>query len=465
MNFVTPKTAGLACLLTVLCVQVEGMFAQNKPSFGTLIQEERWAEALPLLEARAANRVENFYRQYLLGVARYHTGALPEAKSPLLVAAGFSQVKEYASAYLARLYAKLGEGGIAMQWLTRARKAGYPEFQKLKDDEAFLGLKDNRIFISLLEDWETELRFQFPVNHPDYISPWHPWAAKTRVRTEAVVVPNWTGGLALGPSGELYIGTFGSELHVMDRTGAIRLFADGFKVTSGIAVDKNGFVYQADFGDAKVYKISPDGSERSVYADENLVGPVGMVFDSKGNLFVVNCDGGSVARITPDGTSTIFARSPLFYCTNGITINERDELFIVNYHDGNLLKVLPDGSVHFVAEAPSRNNAHAVYVDGNLFVTANKEGRLYIVDEMGRYRILAGSGKKGIIDGLGFDAGFSAPNGITYDPETHELIVNDLFAGPVLDPDAPVTSSARIRRIKLPAKEPNQLYDRAIKRP
>lgn len=422
----------------------------QQPSLGTLINEERWEEALPILEERIEARTENFYGQYLLGRARYHNGLYQDAKAPLLIAAGYSQRPAYASAYLARTYARLGDGGLAMQWLTRTRKFGLVEYRELMVDEAFAGIKNDPAFEAIFDDWDTNLRFQYPVNHPDYVSPWHPLSAGTTVRTDPAIIPNWTGGMTLGPDGTLYIGTFGPELYVMDRDSNLSLFADGFKETAGVALGPDGKIYLADFGDGKIYRFSRDGSEREIFADQNLFGPVGIAFDSKGNLFAANCDGGSIAKITPDGKSEIFARSTMFYCTNGVMVNERDELIVVNYHDGIVSKILPDGSVHFIAESPSRNNSYSVYANGLIFVTANKEGRIYVMDEQGRFRILAGTGQIGSLDGFAYEASFNNPNAIVYDPETNELIVNDQYAGPALDPANPVATTARIRRIKLP---------------
>ncbi len=68
----------------------------------------------------------------------------------------------------------------------------------------------------------------------------------------------------------------------------------------GLAFDKSGNLYVANFFDNTVDKITPGGVV-STFINTGLNGPKGLAFDSSGNLFVANFNIGEIAEYNSSG--------------------------------------------------------------------------------------------------------------------------------------------------------------------
>ncbi len=76
---------------------------------------------------------------------------------------------------------------------------------------------------------------------------------------------------------------------------------------NGVAVDKNGRIYTGNYGDGRVWRLTPgpDGriaaSEEILHAGGGSVTPDGMCVDAAGNLYIADMRGDALERVTPDG--------------------------------------------------------------------------------------------------------------------------------------------------------------------
>ena len=166
---------------------------------------------------------------------------------------------------------------------------------------------------------------------------------------------NFTGptGLAISKSGGLMYfsgpddGTISKAL--TNRFNEAGLFvSSNVGESEGLAVDKNGNLYSANFGVGGVgntiQKITPGGSV-STFVDSTLIsGPIGLVFDKNGNLYCANNDGSknTIAKITPSGSVSTFAtglNSPY-----GLAFDKNDNLYCANRGGNNIVKITPSGS-------------------------------------------------------------------------------------------------------------------------
>ena len=134
----------------------------------------------------------------------------------------------------------------------------------------------------------------------------------------------------------------GSALNVgsSDGTGALASFDE----PSGIAVDANGNLYVADWGDSTIRKITPAGVVTTLAGKANTVGhvdgvgaialfdnPFGVAVDTSGNVFVSDNANATLRKITPAGVVTTVAgrslENELVFGAGG-TLNSPDGLAV-----------------------------------------------------------------------------------------------------------------------------------------
>ena len=243
-----------------------------------------------------------------------------------------------------------------------------------------------------------------------------------------------SGGLSLDSLGNLYISDFGDFLSITDGhlnnvykmtpDGNVTVYATGFGSASGSAFNSQGILYQADIANSEISKI--ENGVVTLFANTNLVGPVGIVFDDNDDLFACNCNGNTIAKITPGGTTSIFSSSNLLNCPNGITMDNSNNLYISNFSDGNVIKIDTLNNASIFATIPGNNNGHIRYcpVDSNFYVCSHGSSSIYKVDLNGNVELFAGIGIRGNDDGPIDVSTFSRPNAIAISVTGDTMYVN-----------------------------------------
>jgi len=234
------------------------------------------------------------------------------------------------------------------------------------------------------------------------------------------------GGVAVDRAGFIYSADFGETVYKITPDGRVSVFATGLYGASGNAIDSKGNLLQSSFNGHYISKIDRHGNQE-IFADSGLSGPVGIAIDPDDNLFVCNCPSNTITRVDARGAVTEFAQSDLLNCPNGITRGPQGNLFVVNFSDGRMLKITPDGSVAEFATIPGGGNGHVAFARGNFYVTAFQGQRLYRVSPAGEVIHVAGTGALGEIDGSALEATFSWPNGIAAGPQGDRLYINDFI--------------------------------------
>lgn len=246
-------------------------------------------------------------------------------------------------------------------------------------------------------------------------------------------------------------------------------FADGtanaalFNIPSGVAVNRAGDIFVADFQNFRIRKVSQSGTVTTFAGSEATAGrsingagaaagfayPSALVFDAADNLYVF--DHCAVRRVDPAAQVTTLAGSVgpdgTVACGNvdstvgaearfddggyggGIAADANGNLYVADYANAAIRKVAPSGAVSTLAGGAGSGYADgtgsAAKFDGPAGVAVDATGLVYVADlnnnrirtvsPAGDAMTLAGSGEAVSKDGSGTAAALFRPWGIALD--------------------------------------------------
>ncbi len=270
-----------------------------------------------------------------------------------------------------------------------------------------------------------------------------------RVLTLADSLVGGVGGVAVDRLGNVYSADFMDTVWRIKPDGRVSKFATGLYGPSGNFFDSRGNLLQANFFGNYISKIDRHG-QHEVWVDEGLNGPVGITINNDGDVFVVNCSSNTLSRIDENKVAQPFSVSELFNCPNGITTGPDGALYVVNFSDTNVIRIDESGTASLFASIPGAGNGHIAVARGDFYVTAFQTNRIYKVTMEGEVTHLAGTGAFGEVDGAPLEAAFVFPNGIAVRPGVGDrLYVNDYINRTPQGVDFPPVPLANVRMLKL----------------
>jgi sugar lactone lactonase YvrE len=262
--------------------------------------------------------------------------------------------------------------------------------------------------------------------------------------------------IAIDAAGNLYVAdTVNDRIRKITPAGEVSTlaggeegFADGvgsdarFNKPSGIASDAAGNLYVADTFNHRIRKITPagevstlaggdEGFADGIGSDAMLKRPFGITSDAAGNLYVADTENHRIRKITPAGVVSTLADGvgddAKFDDPSGIASDAAGNLYVANTANNRIRKITPAGAVSTLAGG-ERGFADGVGSDAKFYwpsgITIDAAGNLYVADyrnhrirkitPTGEVSTLAG-GEKGFADGVGSDAKFDHPFGVTID--------------------------------------------------
>jgi sugar lactone lactonase YvrE len=296
-------------------------------------------------------------------------------------------------------------------------------------------------------------------------------------------------GLTVGPDDNIYVATFGfntkgaltgnAVLYVIKPNGKLVrkvTIANSSPHVLGLAFNPvNNFLLVLDFGAGKVLNVDPVTGASSVF-----MGPVAnsglnaLTFDKAGNVYVSDSFNGVIWKTGPSGgAATAWSSDPLLgpgagltppFGANGVEFNNAGTtLFVANtaFHQIIQIPVNSNGTAGKASIFTTGINAPdgiAIDRDDNLWVCANQEDEIVVIDKTGK--VIA---KLGDFRGIGEDGiarGLLFPASLAFSRDRSTLYVSNLtlflpFAGAQAAIDSAYTLEVgRYTVSKLPARIP-----------
>jgi len=266
-----------------------------------------------------------------------------------------------------------------------------------------------------------------------------------------------------------------------------------FTYPAGVAVDRSGNVYVADYWNYTIRKVTPggvvttlaglagssgsaDGTGSAARFGGGLYGgPAGVAVDSAANVYVADTQNHTIRKITPDAKVSTLAGSAgppgdndgpgnfaRFNFPEGLAVDDHGNVYVADTSNSTIRKVTPDGTVSTLAGTPHLLGANdgtgpaarfnypfSVAVDsrGYLFVSDGNNHAIRMISPAGVVTTVGGTaGTTGGVDGTGPAASFWSPEGVTVDTDGNLYVANTLThtirkGSPAL-PDSPTIDLA-----------------------
>jgi sugar lactone lactonase YvrE len=165
----------------------------------------------------------------------------------------------------------------------------------------------------------------------------------------------------------------------IDADGEIQPFVSGIMNATGLALDRDGYLYVSSRFDGTVHRVSPAGAT-SAYA-EGMGIATGIAFDATGNLYVGDRSG-TIFKIAQDRQIFVFATLEPSVAAYHLAFGPDGTLFVAapttSSYD-SVYAVDQDGIVRVYYRGLGRPQGLAVDVAGNLYVSASLRGKRGIV--------------------------------------------------------------------------------------
>ncbi|WP_411031834.1 SBBP repeat-containing protein [Spongiimicrobium sp. 3-5] len=224
-------------------------------------------------------------------------------------------------------------------------------------------------------------------------------------------------------------------------TGAIKVMVDGTELVGP------EFTYVVSGVRVSTFAGSLRGMSDGISLSARFAAPWDGVFDQEGNLYVTDRGNYRIRKITPHKEVSTFvgstrgfedgnATAAKFDYPTGITIDEDGNLYVTDASRHSIRKITPEGMVTTLAGNGSEGDADGVganaqfrwpqgitYGNGYLYVADMDNSSIRKVGLDGTVTTLAG-GTIGDLDGHGVNARFKYPQGIATDSQGNIYVVD-----------------------------------------
>ena len=291
-------------------------------------------------------------------------------------------------------------------------------------------------------------------------------------------------GLAVDAAGNIFVNDGDDDrTWKIDPSGAVTKVPgtgedprDGDGDPSGVAVDAAGNIYVADAAHHRVRKIEPSGfvstvagtgedgysGDGGLATEAEFSQPSGVAVDKSGNLYVADWMWDVIRKVDIAGTVSAFAGTgesgfegdggpalqAKFFGPMGLALDRAGNLYVADHGNDRIRRIDPSGIIKTIAVtgetrmdgnlglAPQAQflspTAVAVDIEGNLYVTESSDRYhddpcwVRKIDRSGVISVFAGSLERGYSGDGGptTDALFDQPNGVAFDSEGNTYVAD-----------------------------------------
>jgi len=278
---------------------------------------------------------------------------------------------------------------------------------------------------------------------------------------------NYPNGVAVSGTTVYVADTYNHTIRKITSNGVVTTFAgaagvpgsaDGtsaqFQYPFGVAADKTGNLYVADYLNSTIRKITSAGVVTTLAGTAGVIGsadgtssaaqffyPFAVAVDGAGNVYVADTNNYTVRKITPAGVVTTLAglagnhdytdetgSNARFGNLFGIAADSAGNVYVADNTYSTIRKITPAGAVTTLAGTPGISGSadgtgsaarffspRGIAIDSakNLYVTDQNNQTIRKITPAGVVTTLGGvAGSYGIADGTGRSARFFTPAGI-----------------------------------------------------
>jgi YYY domain-containing protein len=244
-------------------------------------------------------------------------------------------------------------------------------------------------------------------------------------------------GVAVDAQGNVYIADFGNDRvqkfgpdgGFLKTWGAHGSLPSQFKQPGDLSIGGDGLLYVADTWNQRVQVFSPEGDYQREWADK-YYGPRGIAVAPDGSIYLVDTGNHRVRRYSRDGVEELSwgglgTDEGQFTEPVGIAVDAEGHVYVADNGNGRVQRFDRDGKYldSFEVDGWQQkvfSEPHLVVLpDGTIWVTVPVERVVRAYDRSGKVlKEIAGGNQPG--------APFDRAMGIDYDPRTRELVVTDL---------------------------------------
>ena len=230
-------------------------------------------------------------------------------------------------------------------------------------------------------------------------------------------------GIALDQEGKIYVADFGNNrIQIFDFSGNFYPFIPVNGHAHGIEIAKD-LIYVAVWGNPKIDIFTTDGTKVSSFSTHEKPGDIAI--NNHGEIYVTSYGTGTIQIFDFNG-NVLKTISPMLNGIHakhtGIALDDLDNIYVTDYINDRVMKLDSSGNFLFEFIIPPKEGKFVrptnieISSDRDVYVTDNSN-KVFIFDTSGNFIYSFGE--------IGTKIGqFSAPHGITFDDLRHAYIAD-----------------------------------------